>query len=165
MDIVKAYKEIEFVVATLQDTRNNVDNFHSCIYSKALQLSAKVNIPESLPRTTGRQQHRNNVPASSASEYYKRTLTIPMLDYVISEVAERFHKDVSSTISQFVLLLPSEMAVRERALVSTDIADLISVYGDDLPVLLIQSYTHGALNGQGKLRFFFMISIRLVMLS
>ena len=63
MDIVKAYKEIEFVMETLQDARENVDDFHSHIYSKVLQLSAKVNIPKSLPRTTGRQQYRNNVHA------------------------------------------------------------------------------------------------------
>ena len=135
MDIVKAYKEIEFVMETLQDARANVDDFHLCIYSKVLQLSAKVNIPESLPRTTGRQQYRNNVHALSMSQCYKRALTTPMLDYIISEVSDRFHKDVSATISQFMLLLPSEMAVREEVLASSDIADLIRVYGEDLPSL------------------------------
>ena len=40
-----------------------------------------------------------------------------------------------ATISQFMLLLPSEMAVCEEVLASSDIADLIRVYGEDLPSL------------------------------
>ena len=49
-----------------------------------LNLAAKVNIQESVSRTTGRKQYRNNVPTSSPSQYYQRVITVPMLDYLLN---------------------------------------------------------------------------------
>lgn len=57
IDIVKAHNEVEEVLATLKETRDDVDNFHDHMYSEALQLAAKVQCTESVPRTTSRQSH------------------------------------------------------------------------------------------------------------
>ena len=38
------------------------------------------------PRATGTQIHRENVPAEDVCEYYKRTVTIPILDYVLNDL-------------------------------------------------------------------------------
>ena len=135
IDIVKAYKEVEFVKSTLKGARDGVDDFHSRVYGKALQVAAKIQIDESLPRTTGRQLHRINVPAATPSQYYQRGLTIPMLDHLISEMDERFSNGSSITIRQIMLLLPVALAERgeSETLSSADISDLVSLYGDDLP--------------------------------
>ena len=43
------------------------------------------------PRGTGTQIHRQNVPAEDECEYYKRTVTIPILDYVLNDLRWRFN--------------------------------------------------------------------------
>ena len=97
-----------------------------------MQVAARIQVDPSLPRMTGRQQHRSNIPAATAHEYYKRVLTIPMLDYLISEMEDRLHSDSSAMVSQIMLLLPSTLAERqERMLTSADIVDLVQLYGDD----------------------------------
>ena len=92
---------------------------------------------ESLPRTAGWQLHHNNVIASTASEYYKRTLTIAMLDHLISEMEERFQYGSSSVICEMKLLLPSVLAQSPEnvKLTSSDIPNLVSLCGEDLPAL------------------------------
>ena len=63
--IVKAYEEVDFVKWTLKCARDDVDGFHSRVYGKALQVAAKVQVDESLPKTTGRRLHRVNVPTAT----------------------------------------------------------------------------------------------------
>ena len=133
VDIVKAYQEIRFVTSTLHSARVNVTTIHSRVYQKALEVAGKVNVEESLPRTTGRQQHRGNVPASSASDYYRKQLTIPMLDHLINEMGYRFSESSSAVVSQITRLLPPSLAVSDNILSSADIPDLVKMYGDDLP--------------------------------
>ena len=49
-----------------------------------------VGVEPSLPRLCGRQSHRSNVPAQTPSEYYRRTVTIPVLDHLLSEMEAQF---------------------------------------------------------------------------
>ena len=44
----------------------------------------------SLPRRCGQQTHRSNIPGDSPSAYYKRTISIPLLDHLLSEFNSRF---------------------------------------------------------------------------
>ena len=92
VDIIRAYREIENVKSTLSKLRSNVERFHTQTYNEVLVLSQSVGIDESTPRITNRQQHRQNLPSSSSSEYFKRNTTIPMLDHLISELTVRFNE-------------------------------------------------------------------------
>ena len=100
IDIVRVYGQIKIIETALKDARREIENCHSLMHAKAVQVATKVHVSESLPRTAGRQLQRNNVIASTTSEYYKRTLTIPMLDHLISEMEERFQYGSSSVIMQ-----------------------------------------------------------------
>ena len=75
----------------------------------------KVNVDEIAPRTTGRQQHRSSVPSSTPSEYFKRQLTIPALDYLRSEISERFSSSSSTILSQIMKLLPVSVAAKKTS--------------------------------------------------
>ena len=46
---------------------------------------------------------------------------------------ERFQSDTPVIVSQTMLLMPSTLAGREKMPTSADIADLVGMYGDDLP--------------------------------
>ena len=86
VDAVKAYNDVNLVKDTLKSVRSTVDQFHSRIYKVALDIAIKVNVEESQPRAACRQQYRGNVPSTNASHYYLHHLTIPALDYLISEI-------------------------------------------------------------------------------
>ena len=83
IDVVKAFTEINTVKKTLNSVRSGISHFHRRVYSLAVELAKAVDVDESVPRTTGRQQHHCNVPSASPSEYFMRQLTIPVLDYLI----------------------------------------------------------------------------------
>ena len=59
-------------------------------YKKVIELANKVDVIESKPRTCGRQFHRGNAPATSISEYYKRNITISLIDHLNTELKNRF---------------------------------------------------------------------------
>ena len=90
VDVVRAHKDIESVKNDLEGTRSQVDRFQEHIYEEALRMGGNVGIEASVPRLAGRQQHRSNNPADTPIEYYKRNLTIPLLDHIISELDNRF---------------------------------------------------------------------------
>ena len=133
VDVVRAHEQIKLVKSTLTNARDNIDGFHSRVYAKALQVASKVQVEESIPRTTGRQQHSSNVPATSPSEYYRRSLTTPLLDYLITEMNDRFSSQLTTTLSQILLLLPSTLSECTEILSSKDVSDLVSMYEDHLP--------------------------------
>ena len=96
-------------------------------------LCQSVGIEESTPRVTSRQQHRQNIPSNNSSDYYKCTTTIPLLDHLISELNARFDVNSSKIVSEFMLLLPSEMIKNPSDITSTDFQSLLEFYEDDLP--------------------------------
>jgi len=86
------------------------------VYSLVVELAKAVIVNESAPKTTGRQQHRWNVPSTSLSEYFMRQLAIPTLDHLISEIDDRFTCTLSSAIIQIKVLLPSTLTERTQIL-------------------------------------------------
>ncbi len=132
VDVVQAFRDVTFVQETLCSAREGVDSFHSRIYASALAIAAKLNIEEAMPRTTVRQQHRGNVPSTSPSQYFQRQLTIPALDYLIADIAERFSPRLTTALSQTIGLLPSSVAASSNVLSSANFQDLVSLYEDEM---------------------------------
>ena len=77
---------------------------------------------EERPRVCSRQLNRDNTPAESVSEYWKRTVAIPFLDTVCSELKSRFSQE---TVAHYELcaLIPSVITTKS----SDEIADLDDV--------------------------------------
>ena len=128
IDVVSAYNQISFVKTTLQCARNDIDTVHTRIYETALEIATKVGLDESMPTVSRLQQHHANVPSSDPSEYYKRALTTPTLDHLITEMDERFHHDSAPTVCQIMLILPSTLAEGEEVLTYAMISDLIHIH-------------------------------------
>ena len=57
----------------------NIDMTHADWYELAVELAESINVSPSMPRRAGAQRHRNNIPADNPEEYYKRSISIPML--------------------------------------------------------------------------------------
>jgi hypothetical protein len=67
----------------------------------------KVNVSINVPRTVKRQINRPNYQYVDASDFYKKAITIPLLDHVISELNARF--DHSLTAYQGLVIIPSNL--------------------------------------------------------
>ena len=76
--------------AQFHDIRANVDIFHEEWYKVAVDLAEKVLLQESIPRSCNRQVHRNNQPHSNCSEYYKYSITIPLVGHVAAYLQSFF---------------------------------------------------------------------------
>ena len=139
-DIADGLEIISSLLNVVSEYRNNVDIKHSEWYDEALSLAKKYDIAEKKIRTTKRQIHRDNQPASTPCEFYKRSLTIPLLDQLLNDLRARFSDN--SLISYYGLyLLPSKIVSMEKDRRSgkpvKSIADLVTpfyqFYKSDLP--------------------------------
>lgn len=88
--------------------RSDIDKYHTRWYQIALELAAKLNVDEGKPRTCHRQINRSNIPADCTFDYYKRSITIPIVDHLNLELARRF-KESSTNVYYGFYLIPSKL--------------------------------------------------------
>ena len=79
-------------------------------------------------RITGRQQHRENVD-SSTPEYYRRSVILPFLDHLITDMKARFNSTATAA-SQVLSLVPKVLVEQEDP--TAKIAQLGEIYAADL---------------------------------
>ena len=131
-DIIQAVSEINHIKAALRDVRDKIDAHHGEWFSTVEQMCANVGIQPSLPRVCGRQQHRSNVPAQTPSEYYRRSISIPVLDHLLSELESRFNTH-QLTALQGLYIIPSVLVGKTVEEISPKICQLGDMYDGDLP--------------------------------
>jgi len=59
------------------------------VYERGKQIAADFDIEPSMPRTTRRQQHRVNVPATNPESYWQRAVCLHLIDHLIQEMNDR----------------------------------------------------------------------------
>ena len=131
LDVVHVYKAIDNVVDTLSDCRDNVDAKHSEWYDEAVEFALKsCGTSPSIPRVVGKQKHRENYVTPEPKEYYKLSLTIPLLDQLINELRNRFSSDHRIFLKSNYII-PS-VVVKNKDW-KQNIADFSKEYASDLP--------------------------------
>ncbi|XP_071168482.1 52 kDa repressor of the inhibitor of the protein kinase-like [Mytilus edulis] len=88
--VVSALESVSLVKEALQDVRDNIGEFHAKWYSEILKMADDLDVTQSKPRICGRQTTRSNVPCESTEDYYKKTIAIPLLDHMLTEMNSRF---------------------------------------------------------------------------
>ena len=89
-DIINGFELIGSLKDLMSNIRINIDKYHDESYQQACKLGQKINVNESVPRSCVRQTARENFHAESPSHYYKLSLSIPLIDTVLSELKRRF---------------------------------------------------------------------------
>ena len=135
-DVVHAHREIETVKATIRGVRSKVDTFHSQVYEQVLILSRSIEVIETAPRQASTQQHWQNISSSNISDYYKRTLTIPLLDHLSFKLDSCFDAACSRNLIEFMQLLPSEVAKMTSQLRPEKFRAVLQLYGNVLPSVI-----------------------------
>ena len=125
VDVVRAHNDVEAVKSVIKEARSEVDRLHAKIYLEAITLAESVGVTESCPRISSVQLHRANTPADNISDYYKRILTIPMLDDLITELDMRFDKETISIIVECIQLMPSEIVNSNTTISEPDFSNLL----------------------------------------
>ncbi|XP_066916952.1 52 kDa repressor of the inhibitor of the protein kinase-like [Clytia hemisphaerica] len=90
LDVGKVYEAVDNVIDSLQECRDKVDDLHKEWYETAVEFALLHGTQPSIKRIAGQQTLRANFATDSTSEYYKFSLTIPLLDQVLSELRSRF---------------------------------------------------------------------------
>ncbi len=130
-DIVAAVKEIDNVTGTLQKVGDNIETHHSQWFSTVEEMCTVVGTEPSLPRRCGKQIYRANVPADSPLEYFCRSISIPLLDHLLSEMNSRFSKHQQTAL--LGLCLTPSIMVTLPAVECTAKVDKLADMKEDLP--------------------------------
>ena len=85
-DIMEAISGIDVLCDTLQSVGDDVDTHHFRWIDETKKMCEDIGVKLCIPRHCGRQQHGDNVPAGTPDEYYKRNLSIPLLDHVLTKM-------------------------------------------------------------------------------
>ena len=103
IDDVKHYKQL----------REKASAEHDRIYCKPLILSIHIGSNESMPHVIRDRQTRPNSSVSSPSDYWRITITIPLLDSIISELEARFSIDKRAHY-ELRALIPTVIATKDE---------------------------------------------------
>ena len=118
-----------------------MDDWHKIWSELAVDLADDVGTEKpTIPRRYCRQTQRSNVEAESAEVYYRRSLTVPFIDHLRTELEERFSSNARiATLG--LCLIPSVIMKKEDWKKNAE--NLASRYQVDLPApLLLQKELH-----------------------
>ena len=135
LDVYEAYTISNNVTDNPQDIRDKIEGiwtewFWTEWFDLAVTTAANVGVVFSIQRRTNQQQHRDDVPAQTPSDYYKRAVAIPLLDHLQSEMKTYFNPTNDAVLSSLFNLLPELVAVGDR---NPDIEAALEFYENDLP--------------------------------
>ena len=129
VDVVSAYTEVKDCAPDLDYLRNLIKDEFSKIYQQGVKIVMKLSVTPSIPQTTIRQQHHNNIPSENPGENYRRATAIPLLNRLTQEIKFRFTK-FSKRVSTLLCFIPSIICSPDMNL---DFHNVVSKYKEDLP--------------------------------
>ena len=73
-------------------------------FEDASRLADKIGATVSVPRITGRQEHRNNAPSVNPESHYRVNVAIPFMDHLLEEISSSFSEDNRAGAELFSLV-------------------------------------------------------------
>ena len=131
-DIISAVSEIGSVIDVLKAVREKIDQHHSEWFLEVERMCIAVGVRPSQPRICSHQTRRDNVPAESPSIYFKRCISIPLLDHLLSQLNSRFSSHQQSSLLG-MYLVPSMLVTLTDEECGVKFDQLLKLYQVDLP--------------------------------
>ena len=91
------------------NVKENIDEYHSKLFDDATQLAATVDAEPKMPRTCKRQTLKENHPADTALDYYRRTITSQFLEHMITQLDTRFQAPAVTAVINGFIVIPKMM--------------------------------------------------------
>lgn len=124
IDLGGASKVINSLTSLLETRQNNVSEHFKGIFSEAEKKAQELGIDIKIPRLCRKQTHRANYQTNSVEEYYRITAYIPLLDFVLTDLKNRFSVDILE-VFRLSSLLPENVVTLTREEIK-DLADFLS---------------------------------------
>ena len=135
-DLSDAKGMVKSLLNNVAVARRDVEEFHDKRFAQALLIARRLNIPVSKPRANRRQIFRENHPTETISDFYRVSLTIPLLDTLEQELTSRFNDDTFTCFTG-IYLLPSKIKSMEEKKDKKPLRvlckNLVTFYKNDLP--------------------------------
>ena len=90
IDMADASYLLDSLKSAIFSKRSTVYEFHNNCYRIILEIANKVSISEAKSRTAAFQKNRNNVPSELVSDYFKKVVSLPLLDHLLTYLNVRF---------------------------------------------------------------------------
>lgn len=128
LDIITAYEMVDLITDELKKIRTDDVTEFSKLYEDCVKMAEDAEQPLSKPRVVGRQTLRSNVEAQNLEEYFRRSIFLPFLDHLISQLEDRFSGRSQDAIKA-LYLLPKNLGKLE----DDTVKKILSCYESDLP--------------------------------
>ena len=106
IDLVAAHANVKFIVELLEEWRANTEKNFDEVWTDAESLASILDTQIEQPRLAGKQRNRINIPIATLDPkaYFKLAIYIPFLDYLLSELRNRFsfHSELASKLCVLV---------------------------------------------------------------
>ena len=77
LEVGRALENVNLVQSSLEDCRENVEQFNRKCYERSLKIYEPLDIEIKKHRTCGRQTRRDNVQSEGLEDYFRKSITIP----------------------------------------------------------------------------------------
>lgn len=93
IDMQAALSHVTNVIDVLKQKRQDADREFDNIVNDTSNIMKILIVELKIPRLASKQTQRCNVPASDPKDYWKKAVYIPLLDYVLNDLLERFSEN------------------------------------------------------------------------
>ncbi len=73
----------------LKEARNTIDQQHNAWLQEIDLMCRSVDVVPSIPRRCTRQRHKNNIPSDGHRTYYRRIISVSLVDHLLAELETR----------------------------------------------------------------------------
>ena len=142
-DIVEAVTEVDNVKDVLTNVHENVDTFHGQWFVEVEKTCDSIGMQSSLPRLCGHQSHRFNVLLKIRLNNYRRSVTIPVLDHLLSEIHVKSRFSIHQKTALLGLyLIPSIAITKKFEEIVEKLSPLEKMYESDFKDSTFQNELH-----------------------
>lgn len=107
-DIISAYQKVNIAIQELELIRRDSGHSFNEVWDEAVIIAKKISTTLAVPRMCNRQTTRKNVTADSPKQYFCRSVFIPHLGHLLSELKSRF-STANAILSKAICLIPSNL--------------------------------------------------------
>ena len=91
-DILCGYDMVNCLKDTIRIIVNNMDEYHNKWYADILALAESLDV------------NRDNPPSNTATEYYKRSISIPLVNHLQTQLNDRFTESITVCVNAFKIV-------------------------------------------------------------
>ena len=120
LDIYEVVDVIRNTQMDLRLLRSEESDFYQRCYDYAIRICNLIGIEPSMPRTTEKQDHRENTPAATPYDYYRVNICSPFLEHLTEGIDQRFDTYNLMTL-RMMGLVPLVIAVKDEVSIFEDV--------------------------------------------